>query len=153
MQSVILTELGISVFEDKKCLEKFPFADPVKDYLEIKKGEANLGKLLGYLSKLESMVQTNDEALMNILKKSIDVQMLSEQEIDEIHSSKPEILVESGFAKDQNDAMSKLRDFAISLSSSKVAESRLELWFETSFNHKGGSSENKYGHGSSAKYN
>ena len=48
--------------------------------------------------------------------------MLSEQEIDEIHSSKPEILVASGFAKDQNDAMAKLRDFAISLSSSKVAE-------------------------------
>ncbi len=122
MQSVILTELGISVFEDNKCLEKFPFSDPVKEYLEIKKGDANLGKLLEYLSKIESMVQTNDESLRNILKKSIDIQMLNEQEIDEIHSLKPEILVTSGFAKDQNDAMAKLRDFAISLSSSKVAE-------------------------------
>ncbi|MFB5597745.1 MAG: NOP5/NOP56 family protein, partial [Nitrosopumilaceae archaeon] len=103
-------------------MERFPFSNPVKDYVEVKKGDANLGKLLGYLSNLESMVQTNDEALMNILKKSIDVQMLSEQEIEDIHSSKPEILVTSGFAKDQNDAMSKLRDFAISLSSSKVTE-------------------------------
>jgi len=122
MQSLVLTELGISVFEDNKCLQKFPFSDPVKEYLEIKKGDGNLGELLGYLSNLESMIQTNDVALMNILKKSIDVQMLSEQEIEDIHSSKPEILVTSGFAKDQNDAMAKLRDFAISLSSSKIAE-------------------------------
>ena len=122
MQSVILTELGISVFEDAKCLQKFPFSDPVKEYLEIKKEDANLGKLRDYLSNIESMVQTNDVSLMNILKKSNDVQMLSEQEIEDIHATKPEILVTSGFAKDQNDAMAKLRDFAISLSSSKVAE-------------------------------
>ena len=35
---------------------------------------------------------------------------------------KPKILVESGFASDENDALEKLRDFAMSLSSSKVTE-------------------------------
>ena len=123
MQSVILTELGISIFEDKKCVKQFPFSNPVKDYLSVKKAEANLSKLANHLSNQAGMIEVNDEALMNILKKkSIDVQMLSEQEIEEISSSKPDILVESDFAKDKNDAMSKLRNFAIDLSSSKVTE-------------------------------
>ena len=123
MQSIILTELGITVFEDKKCVKKFPFGNSVKEYLSVKKGDSRLDKLVDYLSNRDSLVEVNDEALMSILKKkSIDVQMLPEEEIEKIHSTKPEILVESNFAKDSTDAMEKLRNFAIDLSSSKVTE-------------------------------
>ena len=65
----------------------------------------------------------NDHGLLNILeKKSIDVQLMSNQETEIIQSSKLKILVDSGFAKDENEAMEKLREFALQLSSSKVAE-------------------------------
>jgi nucleolar protein 56 len=55
-------------------------------------------------------------------KKSIDVQLMSNQQTDTIQSSKPKILVDSGFAKDENEAMEKLREFAMQLSSSKITE-------------------------------
>ena len=47
---------------------------------------------------------------------------MSNEQTDTIQSSKPKILVDSGFAEDENDAMKKLREFAIQLSSSKVTE-------------------------------
>src|SRR3972149_3089033 len=74
MYSVILTELGIAVFENERCLKTFPFLEPVED----------------------------DGA--------------------KIQSSKPKILQAAGFAEDEDDAMAKLREFAIALSSSKVSE-------------------------------
>ena len=44
------------------------------------------------------------------------------EQLDNIQSTKPKLLVNSGFASDENDAMEKLREFAIQLSSSKVTE-------------------------------
>ena len=65
----------------------------------------------------------NDVALHDILKKkSIDGQLMTEDENEKVQSTKPQILVDSGLAKDQKDVMTKLRDFALQLSSSKVTE-------------------------------
>ena len=123
MYSVILTELGIAVFENKKCLERFPFYEPVEDYIFVKKGESRLSELAKFLFDVEKGIEVNDRALLEILKKkSINVQMMEQEDSARIQSSKPEILVDAGFARDQNDAMSKLREFAIQLSSSKVTE-------------------------------
>jgi nucleolar protein 56 len=47
---------------------------------------------------------------------------MNEEHITSIQSTKPKILTIAGFAKDEKDAMEKLRDFAIQLSSSKVSE-------------------------------
>jgi len=59
----------------------------------------------------------------NILKKkSIDAQLMDAEQLDNIQSTKPKLLVNSGFANDENDAMEKLREFAMQLSSSKVTE-------------------------------
>jgi nucleolar protein 56 len=123
MYSVILTELGIGVFEDEKFLKAFPFSEPVEDYVFVKKGESRLSDLAKFLSDVEKGIEVNDQALLSILKKkSINVQLMSEQDSAKIQSSKPKILETAGFAKDENDAMSKLREFAIALSSSKVSE-------------------------------
>ena len=123
MQTVILTELGIVVYDGDKFVKSFPFKEPASEYLAVKKEEARIGDLLKHLSSLDTGVIVNDTALQNILKKkSIDAQINSEEENEKIQSSKPSILVEAGLAKDQKDAMSKLRDFAIQLSSSKVTE-------------------------------
>ena len=40
MYSVILTELGISVFNDEKLEKAFPFSNLVGDYLAVKKKDS-----------------------------------------------------------------------------------------------------------------
>jgi len=123
MYSVILTELGIAVFENQRCLKSFPFLEPVEDYIFVKKGESRLSDLAKFLSNMEKGIEVNDNALLAILKKkSINAQMMSEEESTKIQSTKPKILKEAGFAEDEDDAMARLREFAISLSSSKVSE-------------------------------
>ena len=123
MDSVILTELGIAVFEDEKCMKTFPFSNPSEDYVFVKKGESRLSDLAKFLSNIERVIEVNDQSLLAILKKkSIDAQLMNEDQINKIQSSKPKILTTAGFANDENDAMSKLREFAIQLSSSKVSE-------------------------------
>ena len=123
MHSVILTELGIIMFEDQKYLKAFPFSNQVDDYLSIKNGKDDISELVDFVSKLDIVVETNNGSLFSILKRnSIDVRLMSDDEIEKIQTSKPKILIESGFAKDHNDVMKKLRDFALQLSSSKISE-------------------------------
>ena len=123
MQTVILTELGIVVYDGDKFLKSFPFKEPAGDYLAVKNGEARISELVKHLSSLDTGVIVNDVALHDILKKkSIDGQLMTEDENEKIQSTKPQILVDSGLAKDQKEVMTKLRDFALQLSSSKVTE-------------------------------
>lgn len=123
MYSVILTELGIGVFEEQKCLKSFPFSEPVNDYVAIKNGQARISELIDYLSNLGFGVETNNSSLYGILKRnSIDVQLMNNEDMENIQTSKPKFLIDAEFAKDSSDAMSKLRDFAIQLSSSKVSQ-------------------------------
>ena len=122
MYSCILTELGITVFDNQKCVKTFSFENPAEEYVLVKKGKSKLNEIEKFLANGEPVV-ANDHGLLDILKKkSIDVQLMSNEQTDTIQSSKPKILVDSGFAEDENDAMKKLREFAIQLSSSKVTE-------------------------------
>jgi len=123
MHSVILTELGIIMFEDQKYLKAFPFSNQIDDYLSIKNGKADISELVDFVSKLDIVIETNNDSLFSILKQnSIDVRLMSNDKIEKIQTSKPKILIEAGFAKDDNDVMKKLRDFALQLSSSKISE-------------------------------
>jgi len=123
MYSVILTEFGIVVFKDEKLEKAFPFKDAVRDYISVKKKESKLNELVNYLGPLQRGISVSDESLMTLLKKSsIDAQMMEESELEEIQSTKPQIIVDSGFAKNISEALSKLREFAMGLSSSKVTE-------------------------------
>lgn len=121
MYSVILTELGISVFNDEKFEKDFPFSNSVKDYLAVKNKEVKLYDLVDFLRPLQRGVVTNDPSLVNILKKnSIDAQLMEEQELERIQATKPQIIVDSKFAENIPEALNKLREFAMGLSSSKV---------------------------------
>ncbi len=123
MYSVILTELGVSVFNEGKLEKAFRFNDAVKEYLAIKNKESKLNELLNYLETIQRGVAVSDEALLFILKKnSIDSQIMDAAELDEIQATKPQIIVDSGFASNLQDALGKLRDFALGISSSKVTE-------------------------------
>ena len=64
MYSVILTELGISVFNDKKFEKAFPFSNSVKEYLSVKNKEAKLNELINYLASIQRVVTVSDESLL-----------------------------------------------------------------------------------------
>ncbi len=122
MYSTILTELGIAVFDNEKCLKTFAFENPAQEYVSVKKNEAKLGEIGKFLGNGE-VTLVNDRGLLEILKKkSIDAQLMDDEQMDNIQSTKTTLLINSGFANDENDAMEKLREFAIQLSSSKVTE-------------------------------
>ena len=120
---MILTELGVSVFKEDKLEKAFRFNNSVRDYLEIKNKEAKLNELINFLGSIQRGVTVSDESLLAILKKnSIDAQLMDVDELDKVQASKPEIIVESGFASNPQDALGKLREFALGISSSKVTE-------------------------------
>ena len=123
MYSVILTELGISVFDDEKLEKSFSFSNPVKEYLAVKNKESKLNEVINYLASIQRGVAVSDDSLLAILKKNnIDSQIMEDSELERIQASKPEIIVDSGFASNPQDALGKLREFALGLSSSKVTE-------------------------------
>ena len=123
MLSVILTELGIGVFNENTCVKTITFSEPASDYIFIKKGKSRISELSKFLSNEQNDVTVNDLALYDLLKKKdIEAQMMSEHDIENIQLTKPKILVDANLASDENDAMQKLRDFAIQLSSTKITE-------------------------------
>ncbi len=91
MYSIILTDLGISIFEDDSYKKSFAFSDPAKEYLSVKNKSYNSNELFEFLSSLQRGVNVSDESLHVILKKeSIDSQLMSSEEINMIQSSKQE---------------------------------------------------------------
>ena len=123
MYSVILTELGISVFNDGKLDKAFAFSNPVKEYLLVKNKESKLNELVNYLASTQRGFSVSDESLLAILKKySIDCHLMESSELDTVQATKPQIIVDSGFASNLQDTLGKLREFALGFSSSKVTE-------------------------------
>ncbi len=127
MYRVILTELGISVFDasNDTLMHAFPFSNPVSEYLHVKSREAKLDDLIHYINSLQRGVAViaSDESLRSILKNShVDAQMIDDEGLEQIQTSKQQIMVDSGFASNTHDALTRLREFALGLSSSKVAE-------------------------------
>lgn len=123
MYFVIVTELGIVVSENNMVTKSFAFENPAAEFVEAKKGELKNNSVIDYLRGLNSGFFISDDALLKTLKKeSLDVQIMEEKQLDEIQENKPQILVDAGFAKNIGDAISKLRDFALSLSASRVTE-------------------------------
>ncbi len=123
----LLTELGIIIVseEDGAVARTFAFDDPVSDYLEIKEGRAprSCSGLGPYLESLNTAVSTGDDALLGVLNRApVDVQALKGREAEDARASKQQMIISSGLASDARDAISKLRDFAMGLSSSKVTE-------------------------------
>jgi nucleolar protein 56 len=47
---------------------------------------------------------------------------MDQKQLEEIQTNKPQILIDCGFASNQSDAIGKLRDFALQLSSARVTE-------------------------------
>ena len=122
MQYVVLTELGMVVLDGKKCVRSFPFRDPAAEYIDAKSGRG-MDELAGHLeSSSEGLAVSHREIYDSLNIENVYMQMMGEAELEEVQSAKPQILVDAGFADSVEDAASKLRDFAVQMSSLKVAE-------------------------------
>ena len=107
----------------QKCIKTFPFSEPAEDYVFVKKAKSRLSDLTRFLHEKDIDVLVNDVGLQDLLKKkSIESQLMNEVKLEDIQLTKPQILVDAGLAENHDDAIQKLREFAISLSSSKVTE-------------------------------
>lgn len=123
--SALLTELGIIITDKGGVKKSFPFDDPVTDYLAIKAGRIpkSCRDMPTYLESMNTAISTGDEVLFGMLRReSIDSQMLEGQAADEARASKQQLMIDAGLASDERDAVLKLRDFAMNMSSSKVTQ-------------------------------
>lgn len=71
MYSTILTELGIVVLDNQKCVKTFHFENPAEEYVLVKKGQAKLTEIGKFLTN-DELVIVNDHGLLDILKKKIN---------------------------------------------------------------------------------
>ena len=77
MHFVILTELGVAVFDENKCVKSIPFSDPATDYVDIKEERADISALQEFLPKLGNVISVNDLSLLKLLKKnSIEAELM-----------------------------------------------------------------------------
>lgn len=123
MYFLVLTELGIVFIEDDKAVKSFSFNQPASDFVRIRSNHYDNEELVSFLKGINGAIFVNDANLLKYLKKkSLDVHQMDENHINQIYSKKTQLLIDAGFAKNTSDAMAKLRDFAIQLSSAKVTE-------------------------------
>lgn len=123
MYSLVLTELGITVFDGDEIKKTFQFRDMIRQYIAVKKKESCPDGLIEYLSDIQVGIKTSDESLLGLLKKeSVDAWMMPEDELEQVRARKPQIMVDSGFAGDLREAQEKLREFSLGLSSTRISE-------------------------------
>lgn len=137
--SVVLTELGVAAFDEAGSLvASKKFSDATRSYRLLKSG-ATPDEIKQFIEKLRSfsLVTANDASVVSILRQSGFISsLMPEDQIQVIQDGKPAYVVKSGFSDNEASALQALRDFAISLSSSRVKEAseRLDLHIIQSIN-------------------
>jgi nucleolar protein 56 len=128
--SVVLLELGMVAFETGGSLvASKKFDDAIRSYRLIKSG-VTPDEIRWFIEKLRSFepVLTNDASIVAILRQAgLNSQLMSEDQQQSIQNNKPSFIVKAGFANNEQEAMQALREFAISLSSSRVKEASEQL--------------------------
>lgn len=128
-------ECGISLLDESlRVVDKINYSrDPVREYRQFLRGKEE--KLINALrKKMENLpirsvkVQTAELRKM-FLEKFDNVELLSEDEIAKMVSKKIEIILDSGFAKDEGEVYQKIREFSLKLSEERISEesTRLDL--------------------------
>ena len=128
--SVILLELGIGVLdEDGKNVFSKKFRNPAHAYGLLRERqlpeeiEDITNEIMGY-----EKIKVNDGNLYSILTKSgLDVEMMPTEQQQEIKKNTASIAVKCGISSDEASAIQQLREFAISLSSTRVKEASGKL--------------------------
>jgi nucleolar protein 56 len=128
--SVILLELGLCVLDDQgKNIFSKKFSNPVDAYglLRQQIPPHEIKDIEDELKKFEKVV-VNDNNLHSILKNAgLDVDIMPVEQQQEIKKNTALFAVRYGLSSDEGTAVQELRDFAISLSSSRVKEASEKL--------------------------
>jgi len=126
-------ECGISLLDENlRVLDKVNYSgEPVKEYQKFLRGEEEsllnaLKKKMGRLQVNAVKVQSN-ELRKVFLERFDNVELLTEEETTKIVSKKVQIIIESGFAKNEDEVYQKIREFSLKLSESKIAEESTRL--------------------------
>lgn len=137
--SVVLTEVGVAAFDEGgRLVASKRFDDATRSYRLLKSG-AVPDEVRQFIEKLRSfnLVTANDASVVAVLRQAGFISSLMPEDQQQfIQDSKPTYIVNSGFANNEAEALQALRDFAISLSSSRVKEAseRLDLHIIQSIN-------------------
>lgn len=137
--SVVLTELGIAAFDEGgRLVASRRFGDATRSYRLLKSG-ASPDEVREFIEKLRqfNLVTANDASVVAVLRHAGFISSLMPEDQQKfIQDSKPTYIVKSGFVDNEAEALQALREFAISLSSSRVKEAseRLDLHIIQSIN-------------------
>ena len=137
--SVVLLELGIAAFDQSGSLiASRKFEDAIRSYRLLKSG-AVPEEIRQFIEKLRPFdsITVNDASVAAVLRQAgLNSQLMQEDQQQWIQGSKPDFIIKASFADNSEEAMQRLRDFAISLSSSRVKEAseRLDLHIIQSIN-------------------
>jgi len=132
-------ELGVAAFDQGGSLvASKKFDNAIRSYRLLKSG-ATPDEIKQFIEKLRSFdsVTANDASVAAVLRQAgLNSQLMPEDQQQSIQGDKPRFIVKAGFAGDDQEAMQALREFAISLSSSRVKEAseRLDLHIIQSIN-------------------
>ena len=128
--SLVLLEIGLAVFdEDNNLIASKKFDNPIRSYRLLKEGErsAELDQLTEILHSFD-LISVNDSGIMRLLRQSgLNSHIMSDNEQRKIQNEKPALMVKSQLAKNEAEAMQKLRNFAIEFSSIRVREASEKL--------------------------
>lgn len=137
--SVVLLELGIAAFDQSGSLiASRKFEDAIRSYRLLKSG-AVPEEIRQFIEKLRPFdsITVNDASVAAMLRQAgLNSQLMPEDQQQWIQGSKPDFIIKASFADNSEEAMQRLRGFAISLSSSRVKEAseRLDLHIIQSIN-------------------
>src|SRR5919206_2967027 len=128
--SVLLLEAGLVAFDQgNNLIASKKFDNPIRSYRLLKEGErsAELDQLTEILRSFD-LISVNNESIMLLLRQSgLNSHIMSDNEQRKIQNEKPALMVKSQLARNEVEAMQKLRNFAIEFSSIRVREASEKL--------------------------
>src|SRR5205823_14571754 len=123
--ALVLLELGLAAFDaDNNVIVSNRFTNPAQSLRSIKSGmiPKELEELIEALYDFND-ISVNDSNLNELLRAAgLKTHMMTLQEQDEIQNQKQMLLIRYGFVSNERDAVQKIRNFAIEISSSMVKE-------------------------------
>ena len=137
--SLVLLEIGLAAFDEKdNLIISRKFDNAIGSYRLIKNGEVpqEIQQILEKISHYDCIL-VNDNSILSYLSDSgFNAKMMSQDKVQKIQSEKATLIVKSGLADNEIDAIQALRDFAIDLSSSRIkqASEKLDLHIIQSVN-------------------
>jgi nucleolar protein 56 len=128
--SVLLLEAGLAAFDQSNNLiASKKFDNPIRSYRLLKEGgrSAELDQLTETLHSFD-LISVNDPSIMLLLRQSgLNSHIMSDDEQRKIQNEKPALMVKCELARNEAEAMQKLRNFAIEFSSTRVREASEKL--------------------------